>query len=149
MGNQIPLGIDIKNNTAYNVMIADDSKSERMLLQRFLKSVQFNVVYEAINGQDVVDNLLHFGNIDILCIDYEMPFKNGIDAVQEIRPLYPNLFIILITCHTEKEIVEQCINLKINAFIVKPLSKRSLNDKLIKILGREDILDKMVLGTKV
>ena len=149
MASEIPLGVNPRKMIPYNVLIADDSITERKLIQQFLKSADFTIIGEAINGEEAIHKLtaLH-GQVDILCIDYRMPDMNGAEVIQQLRPLFPKLIIILITAHTEKEIVEEAVRLKVNAFLVKPISKSSVYEKLTFLLGRRDLADKMVVGYK-
>ncbi len=149
MAREISLGVNPRKMIPYNVLIADDSLTERKLLQQFLKSADFQIVSEAANGEETISKLIAFqGQVDILCLDYRLPDMNGSDVIQRLRPLFPKLIIILITSHTEKEIVEEAVRLKVNAFLVKPISKSSIYDKLTFLLGRRDLAAKMVVGYK-
>jgi two-component system chemotaxis response regulator CheY len=149
MASEIPLGVNPRKMIPYNVLVADDSITERKLIQQFLKSADFHIIGEAINGEETFNKLnsLH-GQVDILCLDYRLPDMNGSEVIQRVRPLFPKLIIILITAHTEKEIVEEAVKLKVNAFLVKPISKSSIYEKLTFLLGRRDLANKMVVGYK-
>lgn len=149
MASEIPLGVNPRKMIPYNVLVADDSITERKLIQQFLKSADFNIIGEARNGEETCAKLNSLqGQVDILCLDYRMPDMNGSEVIQRVRPLFPKLIIILITAYTEKEIVEEAVKLKVNAFLVKPISKSSIYEKLTFLLGRRDLADKMVVGYK-
>ncbi len=149
MASEIPLGVNPRKMIPYNVLVADDSITERKLIQQFLKSADFHIIGEATNGEETLTKLNSLqGQVDILCLDYRMPDMNGSEVIQRVRPLFPKLIIILITAYTEKEIVEEAVKLKVNAFLVKPISKSSIYEKLTFLLGRRDLADKMVVGYK-
>ncbi|HMV43392.1 MAG TPA: HDOD domain-containing protein [Leptospiraceae bacterium] len=133
----------------YNVFISDDSISERKLIQQFLKSADFKVIGEAEGGEETIHKIKELnGQVDILCVDYSMPEKNGGQVIEEIRTFFPKLIIILITAFSEKEIVEEAVRLKVNAFILKPITKSAIYEKLTFLLGRRDLTNKMVVGYK-
>lgn len=89
MASEIPLGVNPRKMIPYNVLIADDSITERKLIQQFLKSADFTIIGEAINGEEAIHKLtaLH-GQVDILCIDYRMPDMNGAEVIQQLRPFF-------------------------------------------------------------
>lgn len=149
MPKEIPLGINPRKMIPYNVLIADDSLTERKLIQQFLKSADFHIIGEAVNGEDAIEKTMALhGQLDILCMDYFMPGMNGLEVIQKLRPLFPKLIILLITGHTEKEVVEEVARLKVNGFLVKPISKSTIYDRLTFLLGRRDLASKMVVGYK-
>ena len=67
------------------VLIVDDSKMMRVLLDRVVKSdPSFEVAGEADNGQAAID-LLSETSIDLVLLDIEMPVMNGVEALRQIR----------------------------------------------------------------
>ena len=148
--DQIPLGIHIKQKRAYSVMIVDDSPMERLLLKKFLLHEKFQIVSECSDGQDAIDNLEKlYTKPDILFVDYKMPHKNGVEVIQEVRPYFPEMVIIMITAHTHKELVKELSQIKINALVAKPYTREQIYDKLSLALGRLDKLkNKNVQDTK-
>ena len=131
MPTTIPLGINKRTNEPFTVMIVDDTISIRILLKRLLIRKEFRVISEAQNGQIALDEL-ELLNIkpDIIFIDQEMPEMDGLSAIQEIRPKYPNIKIIMFTSHAEKPLVQEILNLKVNAYIVKPFEEHKVIEKL-------------------
>ena len=71
------------------ILIAEDEKTQRDLLEGFLKKEGFSV--EAVaNGREALQRLE--GNFfDIALIDYKMPELDGLQTLKEIRKLYPDL----------------------------------------------------------
>ncbi|MEM7181131.1 MAG: HDOD domain-containing protein [Spirochaetota bacterium] len=142
---QVPLGVDPKTEKPIEVIIADDSTIERMLLKRFLLQDGFKVVAEGEDGLRTI-NLFKFtpNKPQILFLDYEMPRKNGLEVIQELKALAPNTIIIVITSHTEPEFINKLYQLHIRQMIVKPIVKEQLREKLAKALGRHDMLPKTI-----
>lgn len=144
-----PLGVDVNTGKKIQVVIADDSNVERMLLKKFILQEGFEVVGEAEDGQKII-NLFKFSpkKPQLLFLDYQMPRKNGIEVIQELAKLAPYLIIIIVTSHTEPSLINQLYQLKIRHVILKPIAKEKVKEKLAKILDREDILPKTITQEK-
>jgi two-component system, chemotaxis family, chemotaxis protein CheY len=135
------IGINTISGANYNVLIADDSYTDRVLLKRFLQIVHFNVVAEVPSGEGVIDYLRFSKPIpDIIFLDFQMEPKNAIDVIKEIKPQYPNIKIVVVTGNTDKEVISELIKMKINSYILKPINKSTLDEKLIQLLGRTDLV---------
>ncbi|MBP7284218.1 MAG: HDOD domain-containing protein [Leptospiraceae bacterium] len=149
MASDIPLGINPRKMVPYNVMVVDSSNTERRLIQQFLRSADFKIIGEASNGKDAITHIKSLeGQVDILCIDYRLSDMTILSVMEEIRPLFPKLITLIITEFAAKEIIEEIVKLKVNAFLVKPVSKALLYEKLTALLGRKDLADKIVIGYK-
>jgi HD-like signal output (HDOD) protein/AmiR/NasT family two-component response regulator len=145
----ISLGINVKSLIPYNVLIVDDSKMDQILLRQYLQSEMFNVSFSVENGAQAIEVLQEFGHtIDIICLDYDMPIKNGVDTLKEIRAVFPDKFAVMITSHPTKEVVNEIYKLKVNTLIVKPITKSQVVEKFAMILGRRDLMSKTVIAYK-
>lgn len=140
------LGINITNGKQYTVVIAEDSFSDRELLKRFLQADQFEILADVPSGEGVTD-FLKYGSVvpDILFLDYQMEPKNALETIREIRPAHPNMMIVVVTGNVSKEVISELAKFKISSYILKPISKNIIDQKLIQILGRKDL----VLQSKV
>lgn len=149
MANEIPLGINPKKMLPYNVLIADSSNTDRRLISQFLKSADFKILAEASTGDETINKMKTLeGQVDLLCVEYNFSDMKVSNIINEIRPLYSKLMILIITSFAQKEIIEEIIHLKVNAFLVKPVSKANIYEKLTALLGRKDLADKIVIGYK-
>lgn len=109
-------------------MICDDSSVMRRLLKSALTSdPQLEVVYEAVNGQDAVDNV---GSIrpDVVILDVEMPVMDGIDAARTIRRRCRTLPIIMFSSLTGKgaEATMDALAAGANDFAIKPAGSTNI-----------------------
>jgi two-component system, chemotaxis family, chemotaxis protein CheY len=92
------------------VLIADDESHIRMLMKRVIKKCGFDIAGEARDGQEAVD-LFRKTLPDLLLLDINMPRKTGIEALEEIRSVYPNACVIMLTSVSDFDNVKKCIGL--------------------------------------
>src|SRR5512139_3307624 len=79
------------------ILIAEDEKTQRDLLEGFLKKEGFSV--EAVaNGREAMQRLAG-GFFDIVALDYKMPELDGLQTLKEIRRLYSDLPVIMMTAY--------------------------------------------------
>ena len=103
-------------------LIVDDSQESRLLLGRILsKSFTLKIV-EAENGKDALRKIPS-ENPDIVFLDYEMPFLNGKETLQAIRsiPEYKDLPVVVVTSHSERDLVRELLTYKVSGYFMKPL----------------------------
>ena len=62
------------------VIVADDEMMMRQVLKAILKEGGFEVIAEVTNGQEVISKCQQL-KPDLLCLDINMPKKNGIEAL--------------------------------------------------------------------
>jgi len=119
------------------VAILDDSKMVTSILKKDLKGivevVEFNSVREFL--QDVRIN-----SYDLIFIDINMPQRNGLDVINEIKD-YPHLInskIVVITAEESDVYKEIAKMLGVKAYMKKPFSKETIQKVVNKLLGLEN-----------
>jgi CheY-like chemotaxis protein len=104
------------------VFIADDDTDDLMLLQDAIASIDRSIKLEQVdNGNDLLSLLSHF-QPDLLFLDLDMPGKNGLQCLVEIRnnPLYHLLPIIVYSSTTRPANIETAYDMGADLFFIKP-----------------------------
>jgi len=101
------------------VMIADDSDAIRMVLRDALEIGHHEVVTEATNGQEAIEQFQAI-KPDVLLLDIAMPKKDGRTALTEIITRDPKAKIIMITATDSLKMISECIAAGAIAYIMKP-----------------------------
>ncbi len=118
----------------YNVMIVDDSKTDRTIMKQALKPLGITLT-EATNGVEAL-NILKAGeiNFDALMIDIEMPQMDGYTLASEIRKYsrYRNLPLLAVTSRTSKSDRLRGVEVGMTEYITKPYSADYLRDAVSK-----------------
>jgi two-component system response regulator DegU len=101
------------------IAIADDHALFRRGMVSLLKSIpDFEVVFEASNGQELVDNIPHIMP-DLVIMDLKMPLMDGMKATELIRNTWPSVHVVVISMHDEDQFVTHLMELGANGYILK------------------------------
>jgi two-component system chemotaxis response regulator CheY len=69
---------------------------------------------------------------DLVLTDWNMPGKNGLEVIQEIRKSNKDVPIIMVTTEAEKTRVMEAIQAGVSDYLVKPFTAETLRAKLEK-----------------
>ena len=142
----IPKALNIHsgfNSSHSRVLIVDDDYFNRLVLKTILKesSALFD---EAQSGYEALEKIQLANNssvkIKLVILDYNMPGISGLDTYQEILRLYEENVItdmpkvVVYSADNTEECIEECKQLGIDDFLVKPATKSSLVNLLDKYL---------------
>ena len=114
------------------VLICDDSSVMRRLIKTALNGdPQIDVVFEARNGKEAVENLYDV-HPDIILMDVEMPIMDGIDAVRAIRKRSHQVPIVMCSSLTTHggEATLDALDAGANDFVAKPVAKGKVENAL-------------------
>lgn len=116
-----------------SVMIVDDDAAARDLLATLLRT-QFDVKIDSV--VDGIDAMRQFreSSYDIIMMDFEMPGMDGLAAIKVINTLKRGQFIIMVSAHSDIELVKKAISLGVSGFLVKPFTIGKIKDVVDKYL---------------
>jgi two-component system chemotaxis response regulator CheY len=119
------------------VLVVDDEHYMRKVVRTMLTSIGVRTIYEAADGASGLE-LIRSVAPDVVIVDWEMPGLDGAGFTRMVRspttfPL-PNVPIIMLTGHGERARVIEAMKCGINEFLLKPVSSKSLQDRLVAVL---------------
>jgi DNA-binding NarL/FixJ family response regulator len=143
--SQIPLGINIRTSTPFTILLAVDSPNERLFLKNFFQSEKFQVSLEVDNGLAVLDSFPNLKPLpDILCIDYNIPKKDALDVIWDLKNRGLDFKSVITASFADKERLTHFKQAGINSYLLKPLNKVVVKEKIAKLLGRQDLLPRNI-----
>ncbi len=113
------------------VLVADDSSTMRKIILRSLNAVGVPSAVEAADGEEAV-KMFKPGEFDLVLTDWNMPGKNGLEVIQEIRAMDKKVPIIMVTTEAEKSRVLEAVQAGVSDYLVKPFTADTLREKLEK-----------------
>lgn len=114
-----------------NILVAEDTKVNQLLLEKFLDKFGANV-FLADNGQMVMDQVREHPDIDLIFMDIFMPIKSGIDATVELRNNGYKGIIIACTANNDQDDFDMYKQVGMNDIIVKPFKRATIREVLEK-----------------
>jgi Response regulator with putative antiterminator output domain len=124
------------------VIIADDEPITRMDLKEILEGKGYDVVAEAADGFDAVENCKKF-HPDLVLLDVKMPLVDGLAAAKIINEENLADTIIILTAYSEKEFVEQAKVTGASGYLVKPIDEKSLIPSIEMAVARNREMRKL------
>jgi len=101
------------------VMIVDDHSLIREGLRRLLElEKDIDVTGQASNGREAVEIALTL-KPDVVLMDINMPLKNGLEAIKELRAINCPSKIVVITIHGHQEYLLEAIRLGAAGYVMK------------------------------
>ena len=103
----------------YTIVLADDHALFRGGVKRIIKEhADLEVIGEAGDGLELLQ-LLKKSNPNMVILDISMPNLRGLEAAREIKKMYPQIRILLLTMHKKKEFIQQGIAGGADGFLLK------------------------------
>ena len=119
------------------LMIADDHSMIREGLKQLLElGGEFEVIAEANDGEEclqITDNL----KPDVLLLDINMPKKNGLEVLQELKNRNSKIKVLVLTVHNEVEYLMKAMEIGINGYLLKDSESSKLKKAIMTVIRGE------------
>jgi two-component system, chemotaxis family, chemotaxis protein CheY len=118
-------------------LIVDDFSTMRRIVRNLLKEIGYANADEAEDGVAALAKLKG-GGFDFVISDINMPNMNGFELLAQIRaePSLKSLPVLMVTAEAKKEDIVTAAQAGASGYIVKPFTKATLEEKLLKIVQR-------------
>ncbi|MTJ11237.1 response regulator [Anabaena sp. UHCC 0187] len=119
--------------TQKTIFLVEDNKADVRLIQEALKTISLpHQVVTVTDGIEAIAYLRQEGKYanaarpDLILLDLNLPQKNGLEVLAEIKsdPRLKRIPVIVLTTSKNKDDIYRCYNLHANCYIAKP---RNLN----------------------
>lgn len=118
------------NENPVKVIICDDHalfRSGVRVAMSHKKDV--DIIAEAENGKQLL-NMLQFQHPDVILLDITMPIMNGIDTLPELKRLYPNLKVIMLTMHNDHSMIAKLMEIGANSYLTKDSDSETIYEAI-------------------
>jgi two-component system response regulator NreC len=133
---------------AVRVVIADDHEMFRQGLRVLLEEEGFQFVAEASDGRQAVE-LCQQHHPEVAILDVAMPVLNGIYAAREIIKANPRTRVVLLTQHTEDQMVLESLRAGVTGYVLKTRATSELVQALRAVCRGEMYLTQSISRTVV
>lgn len=122
------------------VMLADDHVMIREGIKQLLEFDQkIEVVAQANDGIECLEKL-EKTDVDVLLLDINMPRKNGLDTLSEIKRSRKKLKVLMLTVHEEVEYLVKATDIGVDGYILKDSGSAELKKAIYSVLEGESYI---------
>lgn len=137
-------------DTPIKVVIADDHALFRTGVKTSLSSHKdIQLVAEAENGMQLL-NLLRHLKPDIILLDIQMPIMDGYTTLPEIKKLYPEMKIIMLSMNNDPSIITRMMEIGANSYLTKDSDSETIYNAIRTCFEQEfffnDLTNKALLN---
>ncbi len=127
------------------VMIADDHVLMREGLKQLLEfDGSIKVIAEAANGVECIESLKTI-KPEVLLLDINMPNKNGIEVLKEIRENDIDIKVLMLTVHNEVEYLLKAIDIGVDGYILKDSESAELKKAINYVYNGESYIQSSLI----
>ena len=109
-----------------SVLCIDDEVFTRKLIERMLNDAGARRIAMAGDGREGLEQLAHHADVDVVLLDLDMPKMNGLHFIKVLRDnkaeKLRTMPIVVLSGHSDKELVEKAVKLGIQGYLVKPVA---------------------------
>ncbi len=116
------------------ILIIDDDqrviRSLRMILSKY-------ELIEFTDGTKAIEYLKRPRDISLVLLDVMMPQIDGLQILLEIKEIYSDMSVIIMTAYATKDVAVEALRLHADDFIEKPFNTDELQEKVSKLLKKK------------
>ena len=121
-----------------SILVVDDFESMCKSIRGMLKVLNVGKKFRfAQNGLEAL-KILKESHADLIISDWNMPVMTGVEMLDQIRedPALRDIPVIMVTAESNREIVAEAAESDIDAYILKPLTVKSLGDRVSAVVEK-------------
>lgn len=124
------------NFASLKILIIDDQEFVRTIVKKMLGQLGVVNIIEAHDGQSGLDAAAR-ETLDLVICDIQMRPMDGFGFVTQLRntPGIADVPVIMLTAHTDASALSRAKELRIGAFLSKPVLPPSLKEKITHVLS--------------
>lgn len=119
------------------IVVVDDEPYMRKVVRTLLMSIGVREIHEATDGPAGLELIRSVAPAAVI-LDWEMPGLDGPSFARMVRSPdtfpYPDVPIVMLTGHGERSRVVEAVKVGVNEFLLKPVSSKALQDRLVSVL---------------
>jgi len=119
------------------LVVADDEERVCRLIVALgnWEELGIKVVGTAANGIQALE-LIRKEKTDILITDIRMPGLNGLELIEKVREISPDIKIMIISGYADFEYAQNALKQGVSDYLLKPINKDALNESLTKMVNQ-------------
>jgi DNA-binding NarL/FixJ family response regulator len=130
----------------YRIILADDHVLFREGIKRILQDdPSLTVIGEAGDGLELLD-LLEQSTPDLVILDISMPRLQGLEVINLIKGLYPEVKILILTMHKSRDYVYRAMDKGADGYMIKEDANEVLRYAIATLRRGETFISPLIFG---
>ncbi len=118
-----------------HILIADDHAAVRHGLKEILADALPGAHFsEASDGNEVLKHLA-VAECSVLLLDINMPERNGLEVLRDVKSIYPRIPVIIVSVQPEDQYAARCLRAGAAAYVNKDKANEDLVRAVREILA--------------
>lgn len=135
---------DRRPTAEIRVLVVDDHAILRDGICSLLaQQADIQVVGEAGNGREALEKVSAL-KPDLVLMDIAMPEMNGIEATRQIKQRYPEVIVMILTQHDNREYIEPVLRAGASGYVLKRSGGRELVSAIRQVVQQGAFLEPSV-----
>ena len=124
-----------EKESSIKVLVADDHEIVRQGLKTIISEhSDLSIAGEAENGNQVL-KIVKKTKVDVVLLDFDMPEKNGLDTLIELKALYPKLPVMILSIFPEDHYGTRLLKAGASGYLQKSSATDQLIDAIRKVFN--------------
>lgn len=116
-------------------IVDDEPLMQRTVMEKLSFFEDLEVKMLAKNGEELIEKLNEYKNLDVLLMDIEMPRMNGIEATRMVKAQWPQIKIIMLTVIDSDEHIFNAIKEGADGYLLKDVEPDKLHEGIVETLS--------------
>lgn len=130
----------------YSIVLADDHALLRHGIRQILEKIDdVDVIGEASDGLELL-KLLSKNLPNMVILDIAMPKLRGIEAAIEIKMLYPEIKLLILTMHKSLQYVHHALSAGVNGYVLKEDAPKELLSAIESVRNGNTYISPLISG---
>lgn len=117
---------EVIESTHMRILIVEDNTSLRLMLASLFASAGHEVVAMVEDGSERVEQEIKRTRPDIVCLDYQLPGRDGITILHAIQAIAPQIDVLFMSASSESDLEQRAADAGASGFIRKPFGQAQI-----------------------
>lgn len=97
-----------------------------------VQNERIDILIASDNGKTLLKNLIN-NSVDIILLDINMPIMDGIETIEHLKYLYPNIKVIMFSSEPPSEVLDKVMSLGAHKFLPKNSTIKQITDSILEV----------------